>query len=392
MTASLWHSINSNLTQKELTKIDERVIQNRQSVYLFGRKLSSNSKKKVKKVYLYGRVLVELNQPLQIVPAAGAVMMPVPTAINRLSPSEQDRILKNKNSYPQVASLIKGKINKIVLTNQQIEDFNSICSNLQTGSITLDEAVLKLRAGGFYEWATLAVVISMFILQESYGFQNVPLPHMDPMGWAAGKYDSSNAGSPQSRSNTPSRFERETFDRMKQMCHASADENGFVMSYAEAYKLVADTYTGSMQVTDDFRITDWQAASHLYHGIGVGVNPDDFGLTQAQLVKIQQEGGFIKYVQRGNKLPSIEHVRAYQKSLMQICLDPSTNRTDTAEYYHKHGVTTTTVFQNDRYLVCFNQTTGDLITGDKQKVATLTQFDQTNQIGSPKWIDKWSKK
>jgi len=77
----------------------------------------------------------------------------------------------------------------------------------------------------------------MLILQESDGFQNFPLPHMDPMGWAAGKYDSrnSNAGNGQSLSHSPSRFERETLHTMKQMCAASANENSFVMSYEEAY-------------------------------------------------------------------------------------------------------------------------------------------------------------
>ena len=156
----------------------------------------------------------------------------------------------------------------------------------------------------------------------------------------------------------------------------STISNGFVMSYDEAYNLVKETYSGSMQVTEDFKITDWQAASHLYHGKGVGVNPEDFDITQAELIKIQDEG-FIKYVQRGNKLPSI--------------LDPSTDRRDDSEYYNPHGVTPTTAFKNDRYLVCFNQTTGDLITGDKQRRGTINKFDQTNKIGSKKWIDKWSK-
>ena len=55
------------------------------------------------------------------------------------------------------------------------------------------------------------------------------------------------------------------------MCHASTDENGFVMSYDEAIKLLQKTYPGSMQVTEDFRIGDWQAASHLYHGNRVGL-------------------------------------------------------------------------------------------------------------------------
>ena len=71
------------------------------------------------------------------------------------------------------------------------------------------------------------------------------------------------------------------------MCAASADENGFVMSYDEASNLVKKTYSGSMQVTENFKIMDWQATSHLYHGKGVNVNSEDFGITQAELTKIQ---------------------------------------------------------------------------------------------------------
>ena len=48
------------------------------------------------------------------------------------------------------------------------------------------------------------------------------------------------------------------------------------------------------------------------------------------------------------------------------------------------------VFQNDRYLICFNETTSDLITGDKQRVETIKKFNATKQIGAQKWIEKWS--
>lgn len=189
--------------------------------------------------------------------------------------------------------------------------------------------------------------------------------------------------------NPPSRFERETLHTMKQMCHASADENGFVMSYDEAIKLLQETYSGSMQVTKEFRISDWQAASHLSHSNGVGVDPAAFDMTQAQLDKLRD--GFINYTRKGYTLPSIDHVRAYQTSLKNICIDPFTDRRDDSEYYYKHGVERTTVFKNDRYLVCFNQTTGDLITGDKQRPGTIRKFNETNRIGGQKWIDKWSK-
>lgn len=51
---------------------------------------------------------------------------------------------------------------------------------------------------------------------------------------------------------------------MKQMYAASADKNGFVMSYDEAVKLLQETYSGSIQVTEDLKIGDLQAASHLF--------------------------------------------------------------------------------------------------------------------------------
>jgi len=174
------------------------------------------------------------------------------------------------------------------------------------------------------------------------------------------------------------------------MCSASMDEHGFVMSYEKAYNLVKETYPGSVQVTERFRISDWQAASHLYHGNGVNINPEDFGSSQVELEKIR-DGSLIKYAQRDNKLPDILHVRAYQNSLKNICVDPSTDQRDDVKYYYKHGVTPTTVFKNDRYIICFNKTTGDLITGDKQRQKKVDKFDKTNQLGSNKWINKWSK-
>ena len=53
----------------------------------------------------------------------------------------------------------------------------------------LVNSLLELRAGGFYDWSTLAFIIFMFRLHQGDSFQNVPLPHMDPFGWLSGKYD-----------------------------------------------------------------------------------------------------------------------------------------------------------------------------------------------------------
>ena len=115
--------------------------------------------------------------------------------------------------------------------------------NKLKNSITMEEAVLRLRGGdGLTDVvAVLAFVIFMNWYDSLFGveaFQANPLSHQDPFGWLSGKYDSKNAGNGQCLSHPPSRFERETLHTMKQMCADSADENGFVMNYNEAYNLI----------------------------------------------------------------------------------------------------------------------------------------------------------
>ena len=132
----------------------------------------------------------------------------------------------------------------------------------------------------------------MFSLQPGNSFQNVPLPHLDLFSWLSGKYNFRNAENPQCLSNPASQFERETLHAVKQICDASADENGFVMSYENAYNLVKETYPGYLEVNQSCRITDWQAAKHIYHSNGMGINPVDYGFTQQELERIRGEAGY----------------------------------------------------------------------------------------------------
>ena len=143
------------------------------------------------------------------------------------------------------------KVDKIRLTNEQIKQFNNFAIELNSSSITMEEAVLRLRGGNglTYVVAVIAFVIFMNWYDSLFGvkaFQANPLSHQDPYGWLTAKYDSKNVGNGQCLSHPPSRFERETFNRMKQMWAASVDKNGFVMSYDEAYNLVKETNSGSM--------------------------------------------------------------------------------------------------------------------------------------------------
>ena len=52
MTALLYYSYSTNLTEDEIVEIDKKVFRNRELVYQFRTKLSSNTKRKIKRVII----------------------------------------------------------------------------------------------------------------------------------------------------------------------------------------------------------------------------------------------------------------------------------------------------------------------------------------------------
>ena len=142
MSRLFYYSISSNLTKDEINEIDRRVTKNRKKIYLFFRELASNSKRKAKRLKLYIVFIFAINQPL--VAYNAVVIMPLPTSIHKLSLIEQNRILTNEKYYPQFTNILEEKVDKIRLTNEQ---FNNLAFQLNSGSITMKEAVLELRGG-----------------------------------------------------------------------------------------------------------------------------------------------------------------------------------------------------------------------------------------------------
>lgn len=212
MSSLLYYSISSNLTKDEIIEIDERVSKNREAVYLFVKKLPSNPKAKAERLFVHKMFIFQLGQPL--VPCAAAVVMPVPSAaIHRLSRIEQDRILSNKNSYPQIATIPESKIDKIRLTNDQIKQFNNLALQLNNGSIKMEEAILQLRGGDRLTdvVAVIAFVIFVNFYDSLFGvkaFQVNPLPHQDTLGWLSGEYNSKNVGPSPFRPSTSLKMEK----------------------------------------------------------------------------------------------------------------------------------------------------------------------------------------
>ena len=143
-------------------------------------------------------------------------------------------------TYSPIAVIPASKVNKIKLTNQQIRQFDNLTRQVSSGSITMEEAILQIRGGdGLTDLAAVFAFVIFINLYNSYfgvkGFQpNYHLPHLDPVGWMGGKYSKPHPSNSQCPSYPPSRFDRETLHRIKHICTASADENGFVMTYDEA--------------------------------------------------------------------------------------------------------------------------------------------------------------
>ena len=198
MASLLYYKISSDLTKDEIIAIDKRVAKNRERV----RKLPSNLKRKAKRLGFYIVFMFAISQPL--VPCAAAVMTPLPpVVIHRSSPISPIEHVSNKNCYPQIATIPESKLDKIRLT----KEFNNLTRQLNSGSITMEEAVLQLRGG---EGLTDVVAVIAFVIFINWydslfgveAFQANPLPHQDPFGWLSGKYDSKNVGPSGSRPTT----------------------------------------------------------------------------------------------------------------------------------------------------------------------------------------------
>lgn len=408
MTSLLYYAILENLSKDERVKLDQRVLKNRESVHHFVIELPSTSKRRAKRLWLYVKLIVFLNQPL-ITAYECAVILTPPPAIHRLSAIQQDKILKNEKCHSQITEIIQEKVEKMRITSKQHKQFKTVAFQLNNGAITIEEAVLQLRGGdGLSELAGIVAFIIFINWYDSLfgvqAFTATPLPHQDPFGWLTGKYDHTPDKPDLTLTYRSSRFQLEMAGVSRNMCPGSAmaDENGFVMSYEEARNLVAETYSGYLEVNESCRISDWQAAKHIYHAKGMGIDPAKYGFTQEQLLRIRGEerykgGGLIAYVRRGYKIPPIEMIRDYQIRLKTSTNQAPIKRTN-VPYYDSNGAWPARVFatpptaDSSGIIIAYNESTGDLITGDKQKPASFNRFKNENYLGAKKWMSKWGNK
>ena len=306
-----------------------------------------------------------------ILPSAPEISRPAPQHFHQYAPTVNTCVYKiimmpNNEMIPLI--YIKGHysyINEQVLKKLRSGDFASNLGAVAIGIIVY----IMFQLGG----------VDAFAILSELGRLNAPTPNPGFAPATSSSYSSTEIAL------VPTQAQE--FNDM--LLKFNQPQSQYVMTKREALELIAKTYPGQMEVTANERITDWQAAKHLYHAKGVGVDPEMYGITQEQLMEIGKPGGLPEYVRKGNKLPSIEHVKAYQEALKNIC-ENSPKRTD-SKYYYKHGVTPATVYydKDNRLIVSFNQTSGDLITGDRQRENVFNRFMDNNTLGGLQWIAKW---
>ena len=80
--------------------------------------------------------------------------------------------------------------------------------------------------------------------------------------------------------------------------------------------------------------------------------------------------------------------------MKDVCDNPQTQKRTDSKYYYNYGVTPATVYydEENNIIISFNQTTGDLITGDTQRDTVFNRFKNHNVLGGINWIKKWSNK
>lgn len=353
----------------------------RQAVYVFVRKLSSKVNRNSKRVI----VVIVLGVGLWFSNVKPSEAMGL-----SLSPSQIVRVHKPSYDYRseiKIAQTVNPKLDKIrlIATNEMIP---LIYINGHYSYIN-EKLLKKLRAGDLSTNLTIvAIGVVVYVMCQLSGVDAFGI--LNQIGkWNAPQPSPGFGRAPNPTSTQLAVIPTQAQEFNDMSLKFNQPRSQYVMTKREALELIAKTYPGQMEVTANERITDWQAAKHLYHAKGVGVDPEMYGMTQEQLMEIGKPGGLTEYVRNGNTLPSIEHVKAYQEALKNVC-ENSQKRTD-SKYYYKHGVTPATVYydKENRIIVSFNQTTGDLITGDRQRENVFNRFMDDNTLCGLQWITKW---
>jgi hypothetical protein len=155
----------------------------------------------------------------------------------------------------------------------------------------------------------------------------------------------------------------------------------FIMTKDEALKILSKTYPGQLEIRNNERISDWQAAKKIYHVSDFGINPEDYGMTKDNILQLQRIG-LTKYVREGRPLPPIKLIKAYQMAVKNMC-DHSQHSDGRFSSRGEQKIHPVTYCYNEstRQVAGFNKETGELITAGKYSPRAFDRFLDTMHLG-----------
>ena len=157
----------------------------------------------------------------------------------------------------------------------------------------------------------------------------------------------------------------------------------YILGVDDAIAILEARYGSNFLTVEngEFKIQEWQAAKKLEHAVCFGPKPKDFGFSQDQAKQMNAKGGLLPYARKGNKLPSLDLIRAYQNAIKNFCEDPNQSvRNDKSTF---RGEPSITFFnQETRQVVIFNQEKKIFITAYKLAKRSVNEYLTSGNIGS----------
>jgi hypothetical protein len=232
------------------------------------------------------------------------------------------------------------------------------------------QSVIKqLRAGSRLNEAAWLLITIWMLQQQSVGFQPVrqasPPPHIESARNLL-------FGKPKADQSSCRRLS--VFDSQQ-----SENKDQFFMSKQEALNVLDNTFTGSKIISETEKISDWQMAKKIYHLNGLGVNPEEYGMSKAEVNSIRKDG-LVKYTMNGGKLPPIDLIRAGQNRIHDICYNDTTAKKEEGTFGKQNQPSSLYYNTDTRHIIYFNKDDGDLIMGEKFREAYFNRSLIKNNI------------
>ena len=156
----------------------------------------------------------------------------------------------------------------------------------------------------------------------------------------------------------------------------------YLLSFDDAIAILEARYGSNFLTVEngELKIQEWQAAKKLEHAVCFGLKPEDFGFSQDQAKQINAKGEIVAYVRKGNKLPSLDLIRAYQNAIKNFCEDPNQSVINDKSTFR--GESSITFFnQETRQVVIFDQETKIFRTAYEISPDQRIRYLKTGEIG-----------